>query len=174
MQQTQALPSTVVGPFCPLLTQRILRRHVNVLPVRRRRSELQDAAGRLQTAKLQVKGRQRGQAEWTYALLIRVLLGAGEAADGCLAEAFYCLALVSQKRDVELARYAFQLSLRTCVPGDTTAASKYLVSWGLLESKQPGHIPRAQRLLKRAVALDPSKAPVLKWKCIFGLPVKLV
>lgn len=169
MQQAGALASAVVGPFCPLLTQSILRRHVEVLPPRRRcATRLLDAADALQTAKMQVKSRRRGEAEWTYASLIRMMLGTGPGADGCLAETFYSLALVAQKRDADLARYAFQFSLRTCVPGDVKAASKFLVSWGLFESKQPGCRVRAQRLLERAVLLDPTKAPVLKWKCVFG------
>jgi hypothetical protein len=171
--QSQALTYKAVGPFCPLLSQGILRQHVEVLAAKRRCGGARrvDAALSLQAAKEQVKRRQRGQAEWTYAALIQSLVGVGGGdGDRQLAEAFFALALVAQKRDVALARYAFRLALRTVGAGDAAASRKYLVSWGLFESKQPGPAQqlRAQMLLTRAVELDASKAPVLKWKCGLG------
>lgn len=77
------------------------------------------------------------------------------------APAAFALALVAQRRDVELARYAFQVA----VDASTTecAVSTYLVSWGLFEAKQGGR-RRALALLRRGVLLDERKAPVLRWR----------
>lgn len=156
-----------VGPFCPLLTTAGLRAHAELLP-----PAIHGAASRalLRMAREQVKGHARAQAEWTYARAMRAARRRGSAGDAEAAEAAeaaFALALVVQRRDVELARYAFRLSASACNKADDGSVGKVLVSWGLFESKQPGGRQRAQRLLKRAVQMDPSRAPVLKWKCLF-------
>lgn len=106
----------------------------------------------LEQAKYLVKHGGRTQAEWIYAWMLR------ESGD---ASAAFALALVSQRRDADLARYSFQLAVHA---GATEwAVSTYLVSWGLFESKQGGG-RRAMALLRRAVMLDGRKAPVLRWR----------
>lgn len=154
-----------VGPFCPLLTAAGLRAHAELLP-----PAVHGGASfsLLRTAHAQVKGHARAQAEWTYARAVRAARRRGGAGGAEATEAAFALALVAQRRDVELARYAFRLSASTCNKADDGSMGKVLVSWGLFESKQPGGRQRAQRLLLRAVQIDPSRAPVLKWKCLFG------
>lgn len=169
----RALPADAptVGPCCALLTAAGLR-SIAARPVSSRAPPPVGACSALlQVARAQVKGRARAQAEWTYARAVRAARrgGGGGAWEREAAEAAFALALVAQKRDVELARAAFQLSAAACdaARGEARTMGKVLVSWGLFESKQSGGRRRAQRLLERAVRVDPTRAPVLKWKCLF-------
>lgn len=159
-------PQHVVGPFCPLLTTALLKRHVEHLSPKST-SKISSSPSLL-LARSQIHACCLGQAEWTLTYLIRNALV--ERASGELAEAFFILALFSQKRDLGLARYCFRLAAYSALSGgrkDKKAASKAFVAWGLMESKY-GTIIAAQRLLRRAVELDESKAPVLRWKRIFS------
>lgn len=156
----------VVGPFCPLLTAALLKRHVEHLSPKST-SKISSSPSFL-LARSQIHARCLCQAEWTLTYLIRNALV--ERATGDLAEAFFTLALFSQKRDLGLARYCFRLSAHSALGGgrkDKKAASKAFVAWGLMESKY-GTIFAARRLLRRAVELDERKAPVLRWKRIFS------
>lgn len=168
---TAAAPSSAapaygaVGPFCPLLTAAGLRAHAELLPPAAYGGA---SHALLRMARAQEKGHARAQAEWTYARAVRAARRGGSAGSAEAAEAAFALALVSQRRDVDLARYAFRLSAAACNKADEGSLGKVLVSWGLFESKQRGGRLRAQRLLRRAVQVDPSRAPVLKWKSLFG------
>jgi len=90
----------------------------------------------------------------------------------CVAQTYLLLALHCQRMgDVEAARAAFRegaerfeadAKSRGC--SDCRAhASKLYVSWGLLESKQ-SNLELAWLLLAKAVRLDRSNVPVLRWK----------
>lgn len=148
------------GPYCPLLTEHLLATHLAFSPAAPARPIRASTA----LAKAQLRRRERTQSEWTLAFVARNAALLGPDASG-LPEALFALALVVQRRDVELARFCFRRALVAAVGvQDAAMTAKYLVAWGLLESKQPGTMERARALLRRAVAVDERKAPVLGWK----------
>lgn len=176
MSAASKIPPRVVGPFCPLLTTALLRLHVEHLSAKSKSKITQRHPLSIELARAQVHQRCSGQAEWTLTYLIRnALLERCSAPAGELAEVFFTLALFAQRRDLALARYCFQLSVYSALARDAKAgsraadgkaAAKSFVAWGLFESKY-GRRLLAQRLLRRAVQLDESKEPVLRWKSIF-------
>lgn len=90
----------------------------------------------------------------------------------CVAQTYLLLALHCQRMgDIEAARSAFRegaerfeadAQSRGC-EDCRSHASKLYVSWGLLESKQ-SNLELAWLLLAKAVRLDRSNVPVLRWK----------
>ena len=91
-----------------------------------------------------------------YELIARCEFERGD--EQSVGRAFLLLALTQQRRgETELARRAFQRGIAL-----HRTDARLMQAWGLFESKH-GSMSRALRLLRRAVALDPSLSPVLEW-----------
>ena len=92
-----------------------------------------------------------------YSLAARHELSKGEKQG--VGRAFLLLALTQQRLgEIELARQAFSTGIAL-----HRTDARLMQAWGLFESKH-GSMSRALRLLRRAVALDPSLSSVLRWK----------